>query len=81
VDPNKCEYPDIIKPLAFLIWFHPDIRVQVLEALGVSPKPLSYISVFTSWARQCDLSVAGSLPNVLELLLMYHTLRESQHLK
>jgi hypothetical protein len=75
----KCEYPNIIKPIAFLVWHNDGVRNVVLKELGVDPKSLPSVITFSAWAsRSADLD--ASLPNIFELILMYHKLREAQQL-
>lgn len=72
VDPDSCTYPNIIKPLTFLVWSHTSMRDSIFAQFGI-PAPPS-LKDFCLWAIQ-ESSASGHLLNLFQFLLTYFFLK------
>lgn len=71
---GKCLYPDILKPLAFLIFESPQLRQAIFSFLVVDVNDFPTLALYAVWLGTRPRG-AQSLLNILDIAFAYAYLR------
>lgn len=66
-----CTFDDVIKPIAFLVFSHDELRAAVFSKLGLPANYFDSINSYKAWLGQIQ-GTPGALYNIHEVLLAYH---------